>query len=304
MSNYGMAYMGSKSKLASDIIGILPRGKRFVDLFGGGGSMSHCAVLSGKYESVIYNELDACVAQCFRDAIAGKFSKENFKPRWISRDEFHAKKNVDGYIRTCWSFGNDCNSYLFAKEIEEIKRQAFEYCVNGTSIEGVPDCEYSDWNARRLFLMRWANAQSVEDFQRLQCLQSITRLEALQRLERLLSLEGVNRIEIITGDYRNYQNQTGDVVYCDPPYENTKQYSVAGFNLKEFYDWVYDADFPIWFSSYEISDKRFDCVWETERTSQLSATNNSLKVVEKLYANKKACLAYPIKNYKQSYLFN
>lgn len=29
---YGMPYMGSKSKIAEDIVAIMPRGKRFVDL--------------------------------------------------------------------------------------------------------------------------------------------------------------------------------------------------------------------------------------------------------------------------------
>lgn len=38
MSDYGMPYMGSKSKIALDIIKKLPSGKRLVDLFGGGGA--------------------------------------------------------------------------------------------------------------------------------------------------------------------------------------------------------------------------------------------------------------------------
>lgn len=36
MKQYGAPYMGSKSQIAEDILAILPRGKRFVDLFGGG----------------------------------------------------------------------------------------------------------------------------------------------------------------------------------------------------------------------------------------------------------------------------
>jgi site-specific DNA-adenine methylase len=33
---YGMPYMGSKSKIAKDIIRLLPSAEYFVDLFGGG----------------------------------------------------------------------------------------------------------------------------------------------------------------------------------------------------------------------------------------------------------------------------
>ena len=36
MAQYGIPYMGSKDKIADDILSVLPRGKRFVDLFGGG----------------------------------------------------------------------------------------------------------------------------------------------------------------------------------------------------------------------------------------------------------------------------
>ena len=42
---YGIGYKGSKSRIAKEIIEILPSGDRFIDLFGGGGAMSHCAAL-------------------------------------------------------------------------------------------------------------------------------------------------------------------------------------------------------------------------------------------------------------------
>lgn len=54
MAKYGIPYTGSKSKIADEIISVLPSGDRFVDLFGGGAAMSECALLSGKYESVFY----------------------------------------------------------------------------------------------------------------------------------------------------------------------------------------------------------------------------------------------------------
>ena len=151
--------MGSKSQIAEKIVDFLPSGKRFVDLFGGGGAMSHCASLSGKYEQVLYNELNPIIAKLFNDAINGKYSKENFLPRWISREEFNAKKDVDGYIATSWSFGGSNKAYLFHKEIEEYKRQGFEYCVNCADIDGLPKCESTDWNERRKFLNRWAKSE-------------------------------------------------------------------------------------------------------------------------------------------------
>lgn len=49
MAKYGMPYKGSKSKIADQIIHALPVGKRLVDLFGGGGAITHCARLSNKW---------------------------------------------------------------------------------------------------------------------------------------------------------------------------------------------------------------------------------------------------------------
>ena len=89
MSKYGIPYMGSKDKIAEDILNVLPRGKRFVDLFGGGFAMSHAAALSGKYDEVYYNELNPLVVGLIKDALAGKFANER---RWISREDFFSFK--------------------------------------------------------------------------------------------------------------------------------------------------------------------------------------------------------------------
>ena len=86
--NYGMPYKGSKSKIAEWLIEQLPKAKHFYDLFGGGGAISHCAVLSRKYEVVHYNELNPLICKAFQIAVNGEFKNEK---RWISREEF--KKN-------------------------------------------------------------------------------------------------------------------------------------------------------------------------------------------------------------------
>ena len=73
MAKFGIPYMGSKSKLALDLIGAMPTGRRFVDLFGGGFAMSHCAYLSGRFEEVYYNDINPLVP-LIQDAIDGKYS--------------------------------------------------------------------------------------------------------------------------------------------------------------------------------------------------------------------------------------
>lgn len=80
--NYGIGYQGSKNRIANDIMSILPSGERFVDLFAGGCAMSHCAMLSGKYNRFLANDIDGRLPQMFKDAIEGKYANER---RWISR---------------------------------------------------------------------------------------------------------------------------------------------------------------------------------------------------------------------------
>ena len=44
MKSFGLPYQGSKNDIAWQIVGNLPSGKRLVDLFGGGGAITHAAL--------------------------------------------------------------------------------------------------------------------------------------------------------------------------------------------------------------------------------------------------------------------
>lgn len=119
MSKYGMPYKGSKDKIAEWIVDILPEADYFVDLFGGGGAVIDCAMQSGKYRKGIYNELEPLIYKGFTMAIHGEFKNEK---RWISREDFFKLKDSDPYVAICWSFGNDCKTYLYSPEIERFKK--------------------------------------------------------------------------------------------------------------------------------------------------------------------------------------
>ena len=103
MTLYGIPYQGSKTKIAPNIINILPKGNRFVDLFGGGFAMSHCARLSKKYNVVLYNELNPELPPLIKDALLGKYNYNKFKPEFITREKFSEGKENDGYIKYIWS---------------------------------------------------------------------------------------------------------------------------------------------------------------------------------------------------------
>lgn len=46
IKTFGIPYMGSKNRIAEELIRKIPEGKRFVDLFAGGCAMTHAAILS------------------------------------------------------------------------------------------------------------------------------------------------------------------------------------------------------------------------------------------------------------------
>jgi DNA adenine methylase len=87
--------------------------------------------------------------------------------------------------------------------------------------------------------------------------------------------------------YTNVGKQ-GCVVYCDPPYKNTKGYGVEGFCHEKFWDLVRHYSklgVKIFVSEYEAPDD-FKCVWSMERKDGMSTTKTGVKQktkVEKLF---------------------
>lgn len=114
-AKYGMPYKGSKTRIADELIAVLPPARHFYDCFGGGGAMTHAAALSGKYEHVYYNEFNPLVADAFRRALAGDTPDPS---RWISREDFDRLKESDFQTALMWSFSTRGNFYMYAPERE------------------------------------------------------------------------------------------------------------------------------------------------------------------------------------------
>ena len=284
--NYGFAYQGGKSGIAAQIISAMPAGKRLVDLFGGGGAITHCAILSGKYESVLYNDINPDICKLFEWAISGKLKNET---RWISREDFFRLKDSNPYVRNCWSFGSNNNEYCYGKTIEPYKK-ACHYAIVFNEWAGLeklcPEVVTAAKNAldgltdthqRRIafgFVI-----QSLKSLERLQ------RLESLERLERFQRLDGLQRITITNESYEEYVYKDGDVVYCDPPYNETTDYSAHGagcFDFSRFSEWALSQTYPIYISSYELLPP-FILVKEMVKAQTCGMYNNS--IIERLYTN-------------------
>ena len=263
--HYGFPYKGSKDKIAEDIIGVLPSGRRLIDLFGGGGAISHCAVESGKWEQVVYNDINPLNKRLIDEAIAGKYSYKNFTPEFITHEHFMRERYNDGYIGYIWSFGNNGRSYAFGRDIEILKHAVHDYVVFGEwsdKLEPWRDCniyplehEVGDIMGRRA---EWTSkVKRGRDRLELETLERLERLQQLERIERLETLERLERLLTLCMDYREYEYQDGDVVYCDIPYQNAADKGDTygkGFDFGAFYNWAVSSPFPVYFSSYALGD--------------------------------------------------
>lgn len=104
---YGLPYKGSKNAIAEWIVDNLPRAEVFVDLFCGGGAVTHRAMLTGKYDRFIMNDIDGRLPKLFKECAFGKHTlekrefirqnktsvpkkkknKKRKKPSWIQRKD-------------------------------------------------------------------------------------------------------------------------------------------------------------------------------------------------------------------------
>lgn len=287
-----MPYKGSKNSIAQHIIDVMPPAEHFYDLFGGGGAMTHCALLSGKYKYVHYNELDPLVFKGFKMAVNGEFKNEN---RWISREDFFKLKDTDPYVAICFSFGNNMRNYVYNQNTEQFKRAVhnFLFFNNKTEIERfvpIDDCVFSsdDLHIKRLEFQRFLkpyinkikNYCNGDSDNPANILESLERLERLQNLERLERLE---RLEYSCLSYEKVPIEEDSVIYCDPPYSGTNKYTVE-FDHEKFYAWA-RLQKNIYVSEYNMSADFYEVGFVNKR-SLMDAAGKAGTKKEKLFTNR------------------
>jgi len=97
-------------------------------------------------------------------------------------------------------------------------------------------------------------------------------------------------IELRCSDYRTYADYATNntLIYCDPPYANTTQFSNShDFNYEEFWNTMRDwskSGAIVYISELEAPDD-FECVWEQEVSRSVNARNKT-KATEKLFRYK------------------
>lgn len=302
---------------------LFPNADNFVDLFAGGGAVTHYAMTTAKYKHFVFNDINPLMPKAFKMALNGAFENEK---RWISRDEFFRLRDTDPYVAICFSFGNNLSTYMYNEEIEQIK-EAYHLAMffgdyslakerMGIDLKPLDKCPtikekyamlknivkntqpyqwkqgFSQWKGKGGFAVNGTPPKVLWQFE------SAERMWRCEEAAAAISGHNANGspqlplsdvIEFHSSDYQAVPIPDNSVIYCDIPYKDTGTYQrhkSTEFDYERFYDWAYSQTQPIFISEYWMPEDRFKCIAEIKRTDTFSANNNSKKVTERVFIPK------------------
>lgn len=276
--NLGLPYKGSKNTIAEDLVKCMPRGNKLLDACCGGGAVLMAAAMSGRWDKVVGNDLNAATIALLDAVLIHKGQIEYEHPPICTRNDFfHSLQRIengdftiqDCVNKYCASFGNDGKTYMYGKQIEEYKLAAEQMLTADTL------------DQRRKFYMKFhalINTDDSDDKERLQRLERLERLEHLERLERLERIERLERLDIFNINYSDF-----DIVYFDIPYKGTNKYDFE-FDYDRFYDLFASLGKPAFLSEY---DAPFNVIATFDKAQNMAAVVKTGKKesLEKLYFN-------------------
>ena len=286
----GLPYVGSKKKISKKIVQLIiqnfGKDKIVYDLFGGGGAITAECIINGL--DVRYNDLDKTVVDMLETVLIT--DREFLKTLIVSRKEFFEimskeEKNSEDELKLLVnSFGNDRKSYLYNKEISDIKYNLARDVISNHDIFS----GYKQTTTYKQVLKKYVSQENI--IKQFSVLQQLGRLQALERLQQLQHVEDDATHQFTTFDYKHFSNVTNAIIYLDPPYESTgKYYHENEMNYKEFYDWAVkmSKNNIVLISSYTVSDNRFEKVYNFEKARSTKQGNIGSSKNEKLFMVKK-----------------
>ena len=319
--NYGLPYQGSKNRIAKRLVDALLPAPVLYDVFCGGCAVTHAAMLSGKYQHFVINDLRGWLPDAFQKAIHGGYAHED---RWISREDFKRLKSTDAYAALCFSFGNNARTYMYAPLLEPYKRALHyaifwrdfapwrELCPETADALASSLAPIEDRQQRRVqaghFIIESLRVQitagtltpdildkpiyrpiyrqirrNKDAMTTIKTLQSLGCLERLQSLQSLESLP--DTLTAHSMDYREMRFDEPGIIYCDPPYMSVyakgKDYGCE-FDAEAFYSWCEAQKLPVYISEYQMPEERFACIAEWDTVTRMAAKTAN-HVTERLW---------------------
>lgn len=204
--------------------------------------------------------------------------------------------NVIDHIDAKRRFASDSQKYLIAlyKNLEKLENMpdhvSREHYSDVRDSYNSADGRYPDWYVGAVGFLSSYNGRFFDGGYSgtVETKIGTTRdyyAEALRNLaEQAPRLKG---IDFACLDYRDSNDISGFVIYCDPPYAGTKQYGTSkNFDHDRFWDWVRErSNNNIVLVSEHTAPDDFDIIWEQEIKRTI---DNSKRVdtVERLFKRK------------------
>ena len=209
--------------------------------------------------------------------------------------------NVIDKVRCSERIGNDKNKYLIALLahlqnygvlLDEVPRDLYSQ-VRSDYNDGTSDTKYEDWYVGNVGFLasyngRWFDGGYAKPGYEMT--KSGLRYRDYYQEAKNNILSQVDRLKDVTLSCEDYQDLPyfeNDMIYCDPPYQNTKQYAnSADFNYEEFWNWVRNISKTCYVLVSEINaPDDFMCVWEKSVSRSIKSADKS-KAIEKLFIYK------------------
>lgn len=262
-----MKYMGSKAKIANDIINVIKDNNifqkpQFVDLFCGGCNFTQS--LNGIFDNVIANDMNPYLTAMWdrlthSDMSFPEVIEKELYVEW--RYYYNRTKKNKEVTNIFATDSNTINNYAMCGWIGYMGSFNGRFYDGGYSGHAVTN---KSGGTRDYISEQIANTK--------------------KQIPYLRNCVFTNH------SYKYYPIQDNSIVYCDIPYKGTKQYgNSTNFDYNTFYEWCLktakEKNIQLYVSEYNMPEDMFTCVWQKEVTNAMNPTKTK-KPIEKLFIPK------------------
>lgn len=281
---YGLPYQGSKNLIAERIVDALPSGENFVDCCCGGGAVLQAAVLSGKYKTVTGYDINKAIVGLIKATMIDfdTIDYEHFPA--VDRKTFYEARErnstlEDWLIRYTCSFGFKGLEYLWAEARCENKMLMHNAIA-------LPTIEERRAALRELIGKIAKGKVSEADLKNLCHTEQLTSLNRFHEVENTMKNRTTKtKLQVFCSSMFDIPFEKYDVIYFDPPYDNTLGYNRQPFSqimFKTLLNVLVDSRKKVFVSEYKEPAPEFTEIASFNKSMSLEA-NKCKSVVEKVF---------------------
>lgn len=235
---FGIGRVGSKNRLANDIVDLLPPAGTLYEPFCGGMAVSHCAMKRRKYKRFLGADNDKRLITLLKSIINQEIN------------DLPEPRNATNWNETPLSmylFSYNCDMDTYIGDISSIEYENFYKMFRS------PDCKEQYETYIKIFQAKVFNTDRVEA--------TVRNIAAFMRLRDLgkdifsfLQESKDHKFQVVNKSYSEVPIPKDAVVYADPPYDTGRDHYSTKFNKAEFIDWALAVKQPIFISEYSMPD--------------------------------------------------